>query len=94
VSAYVIGVSRELLRDPTITQARIQEDVESVDDHGFLTQTKAEEMKENLQMLRELDQDSQDEMKNTVPFFSLKDPSPFPLSGVSASSVDRSSAVL
>lgn len=56
-------VLRELLRDPTIAQARIQEDVtENVGDHGFLTQTKAEEMKENLQMLREPgDEDSDDE---------------------------------
>lgn len=56
-------VLRELLRDPTIAQARIQEDVENVDDHGFLTQTKAEEMKENLQMLREPDDDSDDEIE-------------------------------
>lgn len=54
-------VLRELLRDPTIAQARIQEDVENVDDHGFLTNTKQEEMKENLQMLREPDDDSDDE---------------------------------
>ncbi|OEU22554.1 DNA excision repair cross-complementing protein [Fragilariopsis cylindrus CCMP1102] len=47
-------VLRELLRDQTIAQARIHEDVEAnVDEHGFLTQTKAEEMKENLDMLRE-----------------------------------------
>ncbi|CAJ1946281.1 unnamed protein product [Cylindrotheca closterium] len=56
-------VLRELLRDPTIAQARIQEDVENVDDHGFLTNTKQEEMKENLQMLREPDDDSDDEME-------------------------------
>lgn len=56
-------VLRELLRDPTIAQARIQEDVsETVGDHGFVTQTKAEEMKENLQMLREPgDEDSDEE---------------------------------
>jgi len=58
-------VLRELLRDPTIAQARIQEDVENVDDHGFLTQTKAEEMKENLHMLREPDEDSEDETEQT-----------------------------
>jgi DNA excision repair protein ERCC-3 len=56
-------VLRELLRDPTIAQARIQEDVENVDDHGFLTQEKAEEMKENLHMLDEPDDDSEDEME-------------------------------
>mmetsp|Transcript_6891 Transcript_6891/g.16006 ORF Transcript_6891/g.16006 Transcript_6891/m.16006 type:complete len:768 (-) Transcript_6891:51-2354(-) len=55
-------VLRELLRDPTIAQARIQEDVENVDDHGFSITTKQEEMKENLQMLREPDDDSDDEM--------------------------------
>lgn len=54
-------VLRELLRDPTIAQARVVEDVENVDEHGFITQTKAEEMKENLQMLREPDDDSEDD---------------------------------
>lgn len=53
-------VLRELLRDPTIAQARIQEDTE-VDEHGFSIQTKAEEMKENLEMLREPDEDSEDD---------------------------------
>jgi len=56
-------VLRELLRDPTIAQARIHEDVQAdVDEFGFLTQTKAEEMKENLEILREPgDGDSDDE---------------------------------
>ncbi|KAG7352817.1 DNA repair helicase rad25 [Nitzschia inconspicua] len=54
-------VLRELLRDPTIAQARIQEDVENVDEHGFITNAKAEEMKENLEMLREPDEDSDDD---------------------------------
>lgn len=54
-------VLRELLRDPTIAQARVVEDVENVDEHGFTTQSKAEEMKENLQMLREPDDDSDDD---------------------------------
>jgi DNA excision repair protein ERCC-3 len=54
-------VLRELLRDPTIAQARVVEDVENVDEHGFITQAKAEEMKENLQMLREPDEDSEDD---------------------------------
>lgn len=54
-------VLRELLRDPTIAQARVVEDVENVDEHGFITQTKAEEMKENLQILREPDDDSDED---------------------------------
>jgi DNA excision repair protein ERCC-3 len=55
-------VLRELLRDPTIAQARIQEDInELTDDHGFITQTKAEEMKENLHLFKEPDDDSDDE---------------------------------
>ena len=52
---------RELLRDPTIAQARVVEDAENVDEQGFTTHTKAEEMKENLQMLREPDEDSDDD---------------------------------
>ncbi|KAL3914809.1 MAG: hypothetical protein SGILL_005944 [Bacillariaceae sp.] len=55
-------VLRELLRDPTIAQARIQEDVDNVDEHGFITQAKAEEMKENLEILREPDDDSDDDL--------------------------------
>jgi len=56
-------VLRELLRDPTIAQARVVEDAEAanLDEHGFVTQTKAEEMKENLQILREPDDDSDDD---------------------------------
>ncbi len=54
-------VLRELLRDPTIAQARLMEDTENVDEQGFTTYTKAEEMKENLQILREPDEDSDDE---------------------------------
>ena len=62
-------VLRELLRDPTIAQARIHEDVEksNVDEHGFLTQTKAEEMAENLHMIREPgdgDSDDDDDIDN------------------------------
>jgi DNA excision repair protein ERCC-3 len=63
-------VLRELLRDPTIAQARIQEDPSDaantglIDEHGFLTQTKAEEMKENLHMMREPDEDSDDDNNN------------------------------
>jgi DNA excision repair protein ERCC-3 len=55
-------VLRELLRDPTIAQARVMDDVENVDEHGFITQNKAEEMKENLHMLREPDEDSDEEV--------------------------------
>jgi DNA excision repair protein ERCC-3 len=58
-------VLQELLRDPTIAQARVQEDVENVDEHGFITQTKAEEMKENLHILREPDEDSEEEIDGT-----------------------------
>ncbi len=56
-------ILRELLRDPTIAQARVQEDVMDTnrDEHGFLTHTKAEELKENLQMLKEPDDDSDDD---------------------------------
>jgi DNA excision repair protein ERCC-3 len=57
-------VLRELLRDPLIAQSRIQENVdENVDDNGFLTQKKAEEMKENLHMIDEPDDDSEDEIE-------------------------------
>ena len=55
-------VLRELLRDPTIAQARVLEDVDNVDEAtGFTTYMKAEEMKENLQILREPDEDSDDD---------------------------------
>lgn len=64
-------VLRELLRDPTIAQARVQEDITSsasgvdsgitTNEDGFLMQTKAEELKENLEILREPDDDSDDD---------------------------------
>jgi DNA excision repair protein ERCC-3 len=55
-------VLRELLRDPSIAQARVVEDLaDSTDEHGFLTQTKAQEMKENLDMLREPVDDSDED---------------------------------
>lgn len=55
-------VLRELLRDPTIAQARVHEDTTAdVDEHGFVTSNKAEEMAENLHILREPDEDSDDE---------------------------------
>jgi Helicase conserved C-terminal domain/Type III restriction enzyme, res subunit len=61
-------VLRELLRDPIIAQARVTEDVattgESLDEHGFITQSKAEEMKENLHMLREPEDDSDEDDTN------------------------------
>jgi DNA excision repair protein ERCC-3 len=55
----------ELLRDPTIAQARVHEDVENLDEHGFISQTKAEEMKENLQILREPDDSDEEEESAT-----------------------------
>jgi len=61
-------VLRELLRDPTIAEARVVEDIDSgaaLDEHGFLTSSKAEEMKENLIMLNEPD-DSDDDDDNAL----------------------------
>lgn len=62
-------ILRELLRDPAIAQARVQEDVNDTsanrDEHGFLTHTKAEELKENLEMMREPDDDSDDDEEGT-----------------------------
>lgn len=56
------NVLRELLRDPTIAQSRVVEDLSAeVDADGFLTHTKAEEMKENLQILKEPGDDSDEE---------------------------------
>lgn len=54
-------VLRELLRDPTIAQARVEEFDSNLDADGFVTQTKAEEMQENLQMLKEPDDSEDDE---------------------------------
>lgn len=57
------GVLRELLRDATIAQARVMEELNdnpNIDEHGFLTASKAEEMKENLHILKE-DEDSEEE---------------------------------
>jgi DNA excision repair protein ERCC-3 len=54
-------VLQELLRDPTIAQARVHEEQVDLDEHGFISQTKAAEMKENLQILREPDDDSDDD---------------------------------
>ena len=54
-------VLRDLLRDPTIAQARVVETDASADADGFLTHSKAEEMKENLQILGEPEDDSDDE---------------------------------
>jgi DNA excision repair protein ERCC-3 len=64
-------VLRELLRDPVIAQSRVKEDVGSanVDEHGFLVQGKAEEMKENLQILEdeESDDDEEEQASNKKP---------------------------
>jgi len=54
-------VLRDLLRDPTIEQARVVETDASSDPDGFLTNTRAEEMKENLKILGEPEDDSDDE---------------------------------
>ncbi|CAB9528264.1 transcription factor complex helicase XPB subunit [Seminavis robusta] len=55
-------VLRELLRDPVIAQARVTEDANTeVDEHGFVKQTKAEEMKENLHIIEEPEDDSDEE---------------------------------
>ena len=57
-----ISTLRELLRDPTIAQARVVEDhTAEVDADGFLTHSKAEEMKENLQILKEPGDDSDED---------------------------------
>jgi len=57
------SVLRELLRDPLISQARVVEDVSAgleKDGDGFFVQTKAQEMEENLQMLKD-EEESEDE---------------------------------
>ena len=59
------SVLRELLRDPLISQARIVEDVAAgleKDSDGFFIQTKAQEMEENLQMLKDEDESEDDEV--------------------------------
>ena len=60
-------VLRELLRDPTIAQARVKEDVNAanVDAEGFVTTDKAEEMKENLDILEEDSEDDDEEEGST-----------------------------
>jgi DNA excision repair protein ERCC-3 len=64
------SVLRELLRDPEISRARVSEDVSAAaagggggekDVDGFVVSTKAEEMDENLKMLREPDDDDSDD---------------------------------
>jgi DNA excision repair protein ERCC-3 len=59
-------VLRELLRDPIIAQARIKETSGSMDEHGFLVQGKAEEMKENLHSLEEENSDDDDDDEAAV----------------------------
>ena len=55
-------VLRDLLRDPEIAKARVAEDVGDVTLlDGFVTQTKAQEMKENLPSTLEEDSESDDE---------------------------------
>jgi len=54
-------VLRDLLRDPIIEQARVVETDATSDADGFLTNTRAEEMKENLKILGEPEDDSDDE---------------------------------
>jgi len=55
-------VLQELLRDPDIAKARVIEDMDTpTDEQGFLTHTKAAEMKENLTMLKEPDEDSEED---------------------------------
>lgn len=70
-------VLRDLLRDPIIAQARVVESDASADADGFLTHTRAEEMKENLEMLREPEDESDEEenpqqQTNTVVSFQIK----------------------
>lgn len=65
------SVLRELLRDPEISRARVSEDIGAAaaggggagekDVDGFVVSTKAEEMDENLKMLREPDDDDSDD---------------------------------
>ena len=70
------AVLRELLRDETIAQARVQEDVTmNVDEHGFVLASKAQEMKENLQMLQddsEDEEEGEESTKKTVVSFQIK----------------------
>lgn len=73
------NVLRELLRDPAIAQARVKEDITTTtDEHGFVVQGKAEEMKENLDMLQDEDsdddEDEEEEKKSpsTVVSFQIK----------------------
>lgn len=57
------SVLRELLRDPKISQARATEDAAGgeKDAEGFVVQKRAEEMDENLKILREPDDDESDD---------------------------------
>ena len=58
------AVLRELLRDDLISQARVAEEVTGDDGgnaDGFVVHTKAEEMEENLRILREMDGDSSED---------------------------------
>jgi DNA excision repair protein ERCC-3 len=57
------AVLRELLRDDLISQARVAEEVteDANNPDGFVVHTKAEEMEENLRILREMDGESSDD---------------------------------
>lgn len=62
VESEYASVLKELLRDPIIDQAQVKDDEEDQkDEHGFVTHTKAEEMKENLALLQDPDEDSDDD---------------------------------
>jgi DNA excision repair protein ERCC-3 len=69
VESEYASVLRELLRDDLISQARVAEETDGGGNtgggvnnpDGFVVHTKAEEMEENLRMLREMDGDSSDD---------------------------------
>ncbi|KAL3800007.1 hypothetical protein ACHAWO_004685 [Cyclotella atomus] len=69
VESEYASVLRELLRDDLISQARVAKETDGGGNtaggvnnpDGFVVHTKAEEMEENLRMLREMDGDSSDD---------------------------------
>lgn len=70
VESEHLAVLRELLRDDLISQARVSEEVTGTGEvgaggeentDGFVVHTKAEEMEENLRILREMDGDSSED---------------------------------
>jgi len=87
-------VLRELLRDPVIAQARIHDQQADVDEFGFTTHTKAEEMKENLEMLREPGDGDSDDEDDIDPTSSSKQKKPtvvvsFQVDGMKVENVKR-----